>query len=234
MNQQNHTGTLYGVGVGPGDPELITLKALHCVERCDVVVLPSEPKEDCHAYRILKQVYPQIDTKEILCKDFPMIKDKQQLKETHDRIFAELQALLEQGKNIAFITIGDPTVYSTFSYMQIRAKAAGISTETISGVPSFCAVAAALGVSLADNKAEIHVIPGSYGVEDTLTLSGTKVYMKSGKKAAELKRYFAEQGLAPEKVMAVSNCGMDNETIYRSLEEWEPENGYLTTVIVKE
>lgn len=85
--------------------------------------------------------------------------------------------------------------------------------------------------SLGDNKDEIHIIPGSYNVEETLKLSGTRIYMKSGKKLARLKEFLSTHAQELE-VMAVSNCGMENETIYRNLNDIDENSSYLTVVIM--
>jgi precorrin-2/cobalt-factor-2 C20-methyltransferase len=141
------SGILYGVGVGPGDPELLTLKALRCIRESDVIVLPSKPKEECYAYRIVKEVYPQVEEKEIICMPFPMIKDKAVLKKVHNEIYEGIAGLLDKNKAVAFLTIGDPSVYSTYSYIHHRVVQNHGRAEMISGIPSFCAAAAALGIS---------------------------------------------------------------------------------------
>ncbi len=229
------SGILYGVGVGPGDPELLTLKALRCIRESDVIILPSEPKEECYAYRIVKEVYPQIGEKEIICMPFPMIKDKTVLKKVHDEIYEGIAMLLEKDKAVAFLTIGDPSVYSTYSYIHHRVVQNYGRAEMISGIPSFCAAAAALGISLGDNKDEIHIIPGSYEVAGTLEQKGTKIYMKSGKKLAELKKALLEYEKSEYlEVHTVENCGMMNERISTGLKHLDTASGYLTIVIVIE
>lgn len=229
-------GILYGIGVGPGEAELMTLKALRCIRESDVVILPAASAEECHAYRIVRQVFPQIAEKFILCRAFPMIKDKVLLQEFHDGLAEEVRAMLEEGKKIAFLTIGDPAVYATYSYVHSRIAEQGLQAEMVSGVPSFCAAAAALGISLGDNKEQIHIIPASYQTEElehTLELPGTKVYMKAGSKFAGLKKILKKNKDRIE-VYAVSNCGMDNEILCRGPEAMTDDSGYLTIVIVKD
>lgn len=229
------SGILYGVGVGPGDAELMTLKALRCIRECDVVILPSAPKEDCHAYRIVKEVYPEVEKKQILCLSFPMTKDKEKLEYAHNEIFCCIKDLIEQGKKVAFLTIGDPGVYSTYHYIHRRMEAAGKKVQMISGVPSFCAAAGALGISLGDMQEEIHVIPASYEISDTMELTGTRIYMKSGKKLAQLKELLSEQAKTRKiEVYAVENCGMIDEKRTYGIEQLNSEAGYLTLVIVKD
>lgn len=228
-------GILYGIGVGPGDPELMTLKALRCIRESDVVVLPAATRETCHAYRIAEAVCPEIREKQCVCLPFPMTKDEALLREAHEEIYNRIAEFLEQGQQVAFLTIGDPAVYSTYSYMHRRVEEHGGRAVMVSGVPSFCAAAAALGISLADNRDEIHVIPGSYDTKETLELSGTRVYMKSGKRLTELREALKAQAeKRPVEVYCVENCGMETERKIYGLENLDSSLGYLTTVIVKE
>ena len=106
----------------------------------------------------------------------------------------------------------------------------------ISGVPSFCAAAARLGISLGEMMDEIHIIPASYDVRVTVGYGGTCVYMKSGKKLAELIEVLRTGDAIRKKKMTVygvTNCGMESERVYRGLDELTEAKGYLTIVIVK-
>ena len=187
MKNTEKTGILYGIGVGPGDPELVTLKAVRIVGECDTVILPAKSKEDCIAYGIMKEACGKIAEKELICMPFPMTKDESRLTAAHEQICLEIKKLLDNGRQVAFLTIGDPTVYSTYQYIHKRVVKGGYEAHIVNGVPSFCAAAGALGISLADNKEEIHVIPASYQIEDALKLPGTKVLMKAGKKMKDVK-----------------------------------------------
>jgi len=107
--------------------------------------------------------------------------------------------------------------------------------RTLSGIPSFCAACARLGIALGEGKEQIHIIPGSYEIGESLGLPGTKVYMKAGKKLSELKQMLlTEDARAKWEVYAVSNCGMPDEKLFYSAESLTSEEGYLTLVIVKE
>lgn len=228
-------GILYGIGVGPGDPELLTVKALRCIEESDVVILPAAEKETCHAYRIVERVCPKIREKRCVCLPFPMTRDKAVLKAAHEKIYACIAGFLQEGLLAAFLTIGDPSVYSTYSYIHRRVVENGGKAVMISGVPSFCAAAGALGISLGDNRDEIHIIPGSYEITETLELTGTRVYMKSGRHLAELKAALEEQAKEmPLEVYCVENCGMETERRSFGIDSLDPASGYLTIVIVKE
>lgn len=157
-DNKNNIGVLYGIGVGPGDPELMTLKAINTIKACDIIAIPAVSKDECYVYGI---------------------------------------------------------------------------------VPSFCAAAARLGISLGEMRDEIHIIPASYDVRDTVGYGGTCVYMKSGKKLAELIEVLRTEskGEAGEgadmTVYGVTNCGMESERVYRGLDELTEAKGYLTIVIVK-
>lgn len=227
-------GRLIGVGVGPGDPELLTLAAVRAIRESDCILLPNEKKEECYAYKIVRQVVPEIEEKEICPMQFPMTKDADVLRAAQDRCFAEVQARMRQGKTLVFLTIGDPSVYSTYHYIHRRVLA-----SMISGVPSFCAVAARLGISLADQGEEIHIIPGSYAVEDTADYDGTRIYMKSGKKLEQLIGMLRtelvrrrQQGEYLE-VYGVSNCGLPEERVMHGIDALTQAASYLTIVIVK-
>lgn len=228
-------GILYGIGVGPGDPELMTLKALRCLRESDIVILPAATRETCHAYQIAEAVCPEMREKQCVCLPFPMTKDEAVLEAAHEEIYERIAEYLEKGQQVAFLTIGDPSVYSTYSYIHRRVEENAGRAVMVSGVPSFCAAAGVLGISLADNRDEIHVIPGSYDTEKTLELAGTRIYMKSGKRLAELKEMLDVQSAKrPMEVYCVENCGMETERKVYGIENLDSSLGYLTTVIVKD
>ncbi len=224
-------GKLTGIGVGPGDPKQLTLRALESIEECETVILPGAPKEECYAYKIVREVCPDIERKKILARKFPMVRDKKKMNEALDEIYQEIRRAMLECENACFLTIGDPTVYSTYQYIRQRFEADGGRTETVSGISSFTAAAARLGISLGDGSEEIHIIPAGDDDRRALGYPGTKVFMKSGKRLEALLEVLKTR--EDISVCGVSNCGMQNERIYRSLEEVDPGAGYLTILIVK-
>lgn len=227
-------GTLYGIGTGPGDSGLLTLKAQKTVSSCQIIALPHTSKENCHAYRILKEAFPEIDTKEILTLDFPMTKDETILKNAHKASAEIICRKLENGKNVAFVTIGDVTIYSTFSYIKSLVEEKNYNTQMVNGIPSFCAAAARLGISLSEQDEEIHIIPGNSSLQKAFTLDGTLILMKSGKKLLELKEFLQKKQTSHYfDFYAISNCGMENEKLYSDADELSEDSSYLTIVIVK-
>ena len=286
------SGMLTGIGVGPGDPELMTLKAVRKIQECDVIAIPvsdlqlsgpvsdeivggtqdtSEQPEksktetdadslatgfgegesglsicsgaenseqclkkwlsDCVAYQIALGAVPELADKRKLYLPMPMIKEKEKLKRMHDLAAEAVIDYLQEGKKVVFLTLGDPTVYSTYMYVHHRVKQRGFATEIVPGIPSFCAASARLDDSLVENKEELHVIPASYGIEKSLELPGTKVLMKSGRKMPEVKRIL-KAGNA--KVKMIENCGMENEKVYYSVDDIPENAGYYSLLIVKE
>ena len=129
------------------------------------------------------------------------------------------------------MTIGDPTVYATSMYIHQRVAQMGYQTQIISGVPSFCAAAAKLGVSLGEKQEQIHVIPASYDIEMAMQLSGTKILMKAGKKMPFVKQSVKKhQGWAA----MVENCGMPDEHVWINPDNMPDQPGYYTLVIAKD
>lgn len=222
-------GRFYGVSVGPGDPELMTLKAVRVIREADVIAFPGREKEACTAYQIARSAVPEIEGKESLPIPMPMTKDKAQLAQSH-RVGAErILCCLEDGKAVAFLTLGDVTIYSTGWYLYQLVREAGAEGELVSGVPSFCAAAARLDRALVSGEEELHVLPASYPVEEGLRLSGVKVLMKAGKRLQEVKALLHDHGLT---ACGVQRCGMEGERVYRTAEEIEADAGYYSIFIV--
>ncbi len=229
-------GKLYGIGVGPGDPELLTLKAVRLIRDCDVLAVPGIKKEETAAYFIVRQIIPEAAAKECLTLHMPMTKNIEELKNSHRKAFSKIKRTLDQGRNIAFLTLGDPCIYSTYIYMHQMAAEAGYETEIVSGVPSFCAVSAKLNQGLVEKSQMLHIIPSTYGIEEGLNFPGTKVMMKVGKKLGEIKEQFQQESAQERqsKAAMIENCGMPDEHIYRNLEEMPDQAGYYSLMIVKE
>ena len=172
-------GSLYGVGVGPGDPELMTLKAVKTARAADLIALPHKEPEKCTAWRIALKAVPELIEKPVLPIDMPMTKDPEVLEAAYEKGARLLTGQLALGKTVCFLTLGDPTVYSTYLYLHKKVAAMGYPAHLVPGVPSFCAAAAELGISLCENAQQLHIIPGTYEPTAALTLPGVKVLMLS-------------------------------------------------------
>lgn len=225
---------LYGLGVGPGDPELMTLKAARLIRECDLIALPESGQAVNAAYTIAKGAVPEIDKKSILSVDMPMIRDKKKLEESHDRAAQQIIGYLKEGKDVAFLTLGDPSIYSTYIYVHDRVLAAGCEAQIVPGIPSFCAVAARLNEGLTEASQALHIIPASYkGLDESMALPGTKVLMKSGKSIGQIKEKILADPDHYEAKM-VERCGMEGERVFLSAEDIDEQAGYFSIVVVKD
>ena len=224
-------GTLYGVGVGPGDPRLMTYLAVDTIKCCPVLAVPADGKGKAVAYRIASGIVKNLDQKECLDLTTPMTKDRAVLDAAYQTAADRIIEKLEQGLDVACLTLGDPTIYSTYIYIHRLVKARGYDAKIINGIPSFCAVSAKLEDSLADRSEQIHIIPSTYGVEDALNLSGTKVLMKAASKMPIVKETLKRNDL---KGAMIENCGMPEEHIYHGVDEIPDQASYYSIIVVKE
>ena len=224
-------GILYGVGVGPGDPELMTLKAVRMIRENEVIAVPGADVKETVAYKIAVQAVPELADKELLPIYMPMTHDRQELEINHEKGAKALEAVLDTGKNVVFLTLGDPTIYSTFTYVQKRVEADGYETGLVSGITSFCAAAARLNISLSEWNEQLHIVPAVHRLDSELTESGNYILMKSGKKMNQVKEILAKSG---RDVLMVENCGMPEEHIYHGVEEIPDDAGYYSLIIAKE
>ena len=224
-------GTAYCVGVGPGDPELMTLKAVRLIKENDVIAVPGREARDSVAYKIATQSVPELADKELVPVDMPMIKDRDRLKEEHRKAAELLKTYLDQGKNVVYLTLGDPTVYCTFSYLQHILEAEGYPVVLISGVPSFCAAAARLNLPLTEWDETLRVVPALHQIGGSLDVEGTYVLMKSASHMKEVKELIRSSG---REAAAVLNCGMEGELVCRSLDEIPDDAGYYSLIISKQ
>lgn len=225
------TGILYGVGVGPGDPELMTLKAVRLIRENEVIALPgAEPKETM-AYRIAAAAVPELAEKTLVPVYMPMTHDKEKQSRCHREGAKMLESYLRKGKNVVFLTLGDSTVYSTYTYVQQMVEADGFLTRFISGVPSFCAAAARTGQPLGIWKEQIHIYPAVHTLTEELPPDGTCVLMKSGSRMREVKELIKKSG---REAVMVENCGTDLEKVYLHVDDIPDTAGYYSLIIARE
>ena len=208
----------------------MTYKAVETIQKCQVVAVPKSGNSEQVALNIAKEF---IKNQTLIDCYMPMIRDKQALRKQHEEVVSELKGYLDKGQDIAFLTLGDPTIYSTYMYIHRLIKEMGYETEIIPGISSICSVAAALNDSLCEGSDCLHIIPASYkGKEDYLDLEGTKVLMKTGKSMEKVKQHLKEKGLY-ERARAVECASMPNEKIHESLDTVE-ESSYFSVIVVKE
>lgn len=230
-------GVLYGVSVGPGDPELLTLKALRTIQACPVVAAPRTKGGGMVALDIARQA-ADLSGKEILPLDFSMSPDPAVRAAAHAAAAQLVRARLDAGQDVAMLNLGDVSIYATCSYLIGQLRAQGYTTARVAGVPSFCAAAALLDESLTDIDTPLHIIPScqQQDLEAALALPGTKVLMKSARRLPQVLHALQDRGLAGSSAL-VANCGLPGQLALPSLEglpQAALEAGYFATIIVKD
>ncbi len=224
-------GILYGVGVGPGEPDLMTLKAVKLIKENEVVALPGKNPKETVAYQIAVAAVPELAGKHLLPIYMPMTHDKEEQKKAHGAGAKLVETYLKQGENVVFLTLGDSAVYSTFTYIKELVEEDGYQTQLVSGIPSFCAAAARMNMPLAIWNEPIHIFPAIHNLSGTLPDSGTCVLMKSGSKMHQVKEAIKKSG---RDAVMVENCGTSEEQVYFHVDEIPDTAGYYSLIISKE
>lgn len=228
---ENKRGIAYGVGVGPGDPEEMTLKAVRLIKENEVIAFPGKDPKESVAYKIAVQAVPELKDKTLISVYMPMIKDRQLIDEDHRKGAKVIEEILDQGKNVVYLTLGDSTIYCTFTYLQHIMEADGYEVKLVNGISSFCAAAARLNIPLCEWDEVLHVLPAVHKKDNALEPEGNYVLMKSASHMKDVKNLLRKDG---RKVQAVVNCGMPDEQVYRDLEEIPDDAGYFSLIIAKE
>ena len=224
-------GKLYGISVGPGDPELLTLKAIRFISESDVVAVPNIGHKRQTAYNICEEY---LEGKELLDCSTPMTKDRSVVLAAYEKIADDLCSCLDAGKDVAYLCLGDIGVYSTYIYVHDIVRARGYETEIIPGVTSFSAVAAKLGIALCEGPERLLVAPVmAADVDEILDVPANKVFMKSGKSIGELRDKLAEHGQL-EYASMVANCGLPDEKVFERFADIGDDTDYFSVVIVKD
>jgi len=230
------SGIFYGIGVGPGDPELLTVKAIKAIEQVDVLIAPkTEKKEGSVALTIAKPYLK--DGVKIIYQVFPMVKDfaqnSQELWETNKQ---EIISLLQAGKNVAFLTLGDPMFYGTYIYIFRLLKEEGINIQTIPGVPAFAAIGSKVGYPIVDGDDILSIIPATASqekIEKALAASDNAVLMKVYKNANEIIDLLEKNDMAQQAIL-VSRVGLEDEKVITDLQSHKDEKlNYLSTILTR-
>lgn len=229
------TGRMYGVGVGPGDPGLLTLRAKEILETCDVIAYPVKHRgEDSTALEIIR---PTIDPagRDIREFVFSMSPDDGDWKAGHDDAIRSICELLSDGKSVAMVTLGDVGVYSTFMYIKEAIEDNGFDVEIVPGIPSFCHGAAMAGLPLVLNNEGLAVVP--VAKENTELLSAAMdvfdniIIMKAFKSISKIYDMMESKGIPIGAATVISNVGMSDQ--YIGPLDRERSYSYFTTVIIK-
>lgn len=225
-------GKLIGLGVGPGDPELLTIKALNVLKKVEVICAPkSAVAKPSLALSIVQGFLEERDDEyEVLEPLFPMIEDERALNEYWDSAASLIIEKLDKGLDVAFITLGDPAVFSTFSYVQKRIMPQNWDVEIIPGITSFTGCAATAGVSLGEKDEIIVIVPKvDDRLERILEHSDTLVVMKTSRHSEILEEWVVKDK-RDKDIISVQNCSMKDENVF---EGFVKNKKYFSTTIVK-
>jgi precorrin-2/cobalt-factor-2 C20-methyltransferase len=230
-------GRLYGVGVGPGDPELLTLKALRVLQMVPVICVPrSETSQESYALEIVRKFLDE-KKQEILRIVFPT-DDPEAAAAVWRGAADSLGAHLLQGRDVAFITEGDPMLYSTFSYVldSISSQHPRVPVEIIPGVSSVMAAAASAGVPLVTHEQRLAILPAVYGIDDlseAIATYDTVVLMKVNRTLLQALANLEQLGLAGKGIY-VRRATTAREEVVRDLARLSEEDlDYFSLLIIK-
>ncbi|MCL5264609.1 MAG: precorrin-2 C(20)-methyltransferase [Chloroflexi bacterium] len=238
MRSESRVGRFYGVGVGPGDPELLTLKGARVLRECSVVVVPKKGSHDAsYAYSIVRDL---IDTgrQELLDLVFPMKKDLDQLVSYWEEAVDEIHRRLIDGKDCVFLTEGDPFFYGTFIYIYriLRERHPEVEMEVVPGVTSLNASAARSCLPLVNGDDRLAVLPATYEGESlrkALQEFDAVVLLKVNSVFDKVLDLLEELGLA-EKAVFVKKCTAHDEEIVRDVRSLRGKKlDYLSLLIVR-
>jgi precorrin-2/cobalt-factor-2 C20-methyltransferase len=226
-------GKLIGIGVGPGDTELVTLKAAKVLKSVPVVFSPKSSKEkESIALSIVRPILEERkDYKRLMIVEpiFPMIENKKELEKIWTSASELISQYLNTGRDVAFITLGDPSIFSTYSYVQ-KKLIDKYEIETIPGITSFTACAAAKNKALVEQNDILTIVPKiDDRLNEILDYSDSIVLMKASRNTSRLESTI-EDKKRPKEIYSVQNCTRENEKI---IEGFSNEKPYLTTTIIQ-
>ena len=228
-------GKFFGIGVGPGDPELLTMKAIKAIGEVDVLIAPkTEKKEGSVALNIARPYLKE--SVEIVYQVFPMTRDFADDSTAWEENKAEILALLDAGKNVGFLTLGDAMFFSTYIYVFRLLKSEDVDVVTIPGIPAFIAIASQAGYPIVEGNDILAVIPATAPLDDikkTLSVVDNAVLMKVYKNHEEVVDMLAENNMSDDAIL-VSRMGLDEERIERYIVATKSEKlNYLSTILAR-
>ncbi|CAB1077784.1 precorrin-2 C20-methyltransferase [Alkalispirochaeta odontotermitis] len=231
-------GILYGIGVGPGDPDLITVKAAKILNRVDTVFAAASTKNNHSlAVNIAGEHIPERTAVKML--RFPMTSDKDETRQAWKANARTVIAELETGRNAAFLTLGDSMTYSTYGYIlkYVQSLAPHLEVQTVPGITSYQAAAARLNTPLVEGEESLMVVSGVTGGNRLRELHGIPenvVFLKAYRNVPDIKAAIDETGTYANCV-GVKNCSQSSEIIINDMEElshMKPD--YWTLIISKQ
>ena len=232
------TGTFYGIGVGPGDPELITVRGARLISSCGCVVVPkSRMKKESIALAIARRYISE--ECEIVEQVYPMTADKALLHEKWSAAATEVLDLLRKPQDVCFLTLGDPLFYSTHIYLLrcLKELDPELNTVTVPGIMAMGAAAAITDFPLGEAKSPVTVVPTADGLAETrraIEGGGNVVLMKVGDRLQPILALLEELNVL-DRAVFVAKAGQDDEVVVTDLRELkmsDPKTGYLSIILI--
>jgi precorrin-2 C20-methyltransferase len=228
-------GKLYGIGVGPGDPELIPLKSVRILKGVDVVFAAASSKND---YSIALEIARPHLGKDIqaIRLSFPMTADIEREKHVWKKNAETVIEYLNKGKDAAFITIGDPLTYSTYGYLIKEVKRLSLDTaiSTIPGITSYQAAAALTNTPLTEGDESLLILSGLKEKDQLKNWIGKAdniVLLKAYRNMQEICSVIEEMDLT-NKTTGVIHCGLDGEEVVTDIRKMIDKEPYYFTVLM--
>ncbi len=226
---------LIGIGVGPGDPDLLTVKAAKAIQNADIIMCPAS-KEDrpSIALSIIESIIDKSKNQEIIKLIFPMTKDKDILEASWKRNAKIMAETVLKGKNVVYITVGDPYLYSTWIYMHrdLKEKYPDMDISVVPGIVSIFSFASKVGISVAEGAEKVAIIPSCYdlsSVKEIAKYSESMIFLKDGRYFDQVIEVLKEAGFPDNSLFAIGqDLGTDNEII-RTMTLGEVNDDTLTT-----
>lgn len=225
------SGTFYGLGVGPGDPELITLKAWRIISHVPVIAYPAANGNDSLARRIAAPFIPEDVTE--LAIPVPMRREREPAQEAYDEAATLIARHLDEGRDVAFLCEGDPLFYGSFAYLLDR-LAEKHPTVIVPGITSITACAAQIGRPLAARNDILKVLPGTLDasrLKEEIANSDAVAIMKVGQHFEKIRDVLKELGLA-ERATIIEKATRDDEKITRLSDVPDGERPYFSTILI--
>lgn len=237
------SGTLHIIGTGPGDPQLLTLKAAEIVKTSPVIIAPRGSENGVStALSIINEVVPT-NGKTIIQAHFPMKKIKAgkepapEVRTAWNRAAEQVLYHLDQGQDVCFPTLGDPAIYSTgyYLYDTVCDLRPGVKVQFTPGIPAMSSCSAALAEPICLGDEMVAVVPATFSDErlcDILDRFDTIVLMKVHRVIDRMIELLRNAGLLDHSVL-VERAGTDREKAFNSLEKIEGQPHYYSTIIVR-
>ncbi|TLX95511.1 MAG: precorrin-2 C(20)-methyltransferase [Thaumarchaeota archaeon] len=232
------------VGCGPGDPELLTVKAVKAIKNADTIMCPtSKEGKESIAYAIVSSIVDDSKKPEVVNLVFPMVKDKEVLEYTWEKNTKTIAESVRSGKNVVYLTVGDPSLYSTWIYIhrELKEKYPDVKINIIPGIVSMFAFASKVGISIAEGDETMTVVPACYDlgrVKETAKNCDTMIFLKDGRYFDQVISLLKEAGFPDTSLFAIAQDVGTNQEIVKKLTLGEVTketftNKYFSIMVVK-